>query len=117
MRTREKLTLEEKFALALELIKRERSLDEIRLHYRVSHTTAYKIRNTFLAGGRAALIGERRKARNVEDLEARVSALEALVSGPDGSKADAHEPVPRLKGAAVSVANRGALMREGRVGK
>ena len=60
MRTREKLTLEEKFALALELLKRERSLDEIRLHYRVSHTTAYKIRNTFLQGGRAALSGERR---------------------------------------------------------
>ena len=62
MRTREKLTLEEKFALALELIKRERSLDEIRLHYRVSHTTAYKIRNAFLEGGRAALNGDRKAA-------------------------------------------------------
>src|SRR5574337_1994910 len=75
MRTREKLTLEEKFALALELIKRERSLDEIRMHYRVSHTTAYKIRNMFLEGGRAALIGERR-SRPAQDLEARVSVLE-----------------------------------------
>ena len=78
MRTREKLTLEEKFALALELIKRERSLDEIRVHFRVSHTTAYKIRNAFLEGGRAALIGER-KSRPTLDLEARVSALEAVL--------------------------------------
>jgi len=77
MRTREKLTLEEKFALALELIKRERCLDEIRLHYRVSHTTAYKIRNAFLEGGRAALSGEWR-ARNTRDLEARIQALEDL---------------------------------------
>lgn len=78
MRTREKLTLEEKFALALELLKRERSLDEIRLHYRVSHTTAYKIRNAFLEGGRAAL-GRERDHKHVNNLEARISALEALV--------------------------------------
>ncbi len=78
MRMREKLTPEEKIALALELLKRERSLDEIRSHYRVSHTTAYKIRNAFLDGGRAALSRER-DHRNVNDLEARVSALEALV--------------------------------------
>lgn len=31
MRTREKLTLEEKFALALALIKRDQTLEEIRL--------------------------------------------------------------------------------------
>jgi hypothetical protein len=80
MRPREKLTLEEKFALALELIKRERSLDEIRLHYRVSHTTAYKIRNAFLEGGRAALNGER-KQRHDLDIEARVRVLETLVGG------------------------------------
>src|SRR5512140_1663311 len=78
MRTREKLTLEEKFALALELIKREHSLDEIRLHYRVSHTTAYKIRNAFLEGGRAALNGDR-KQRHDLDIEARIRALETLV--------------------------------------
>lgn len=78
MRTRGKLTLEEKFALALELLKRERSLEEIRSHYRVSHTTAYKIRNTFLNGGRAALSRERDHKQAV-DLEARVTALEALV--------------------------------------
>lgn len=79
MRMREKLTLEEKVSLALELIKRERSLEEIRTHYRVSHTTAYKIRNAFLDGGRAALIGER-ASRYARDLEARVRALEVLVA-------------------------------------
>ena len=114
MRMREKLTLEEKFALALELIKRERSLDEIRLHYRVSHTTAYKIRNTFLAGGRAALVGER-KTRNVQDLEARVTALEVLMT--NGAGDGARQPVSRLKRAAVSVAGRRELVREGRAGK
>ena len=79
MRTREKLTLEEKVALAIELLKHERSLDEIRAYYRVSHTTAYKIRNLFLAGGRAALSGER-VHRKEQDLEARVEALEELVT-------------------------------------
>lgn len=74
MRLREKLTVEEKVAIALELIKRERSLDEIRVHYRVSHTTAYKLRNLFLEGGRRALSrGEYGEGR---DLEARVRAIE-----------------------------------------
>jgi hypothetical protein len=73
MRLREKLTVEEKVAIALELIKRERSLDEIREHYRVSHTTAYKLRNLFLDGGRRAL---GRHERSEPDLEARVRALE-----------------------------------------
>ena len=59
MRKREKLTPEERFALALELVKRERSFEEICLHYQVSHTTAYKIRNAFLDGGRRALAGAR----------------------------------------------------------
>jgi hypothetical protein len=86
MRTREKLTLEEKFALALALIKRRQSLDEIRVQYRISHTTAYKIRNAFLEGGRAALSGER-KLSHATDLEARVSALEALLGeGGRGSR-------------------------------
>jgi hypothetical protein len=75
MRTREKLTLEQKFSLALELIKRERTLEEIRRHYRVSHTTAYKIRKAFLDGGRAALEAERQRRPRL-DLEARVAALE-----------------------------------------
>lgn len=113
MRTREKLTLEEKFALALELIKRERSLDEIRLHYRVSHTTAYKIRNTFLEGGRAALIGER-KARHAQDIEARVSALEALLTRTNGD--GGNKPLARLKTAAA-VAEDDGISRERRLGK
>lgn len=74
MRLREKLTVEEKVAIALELIKRERSLDEIREHYRVSHTTAYKLRNAFLEGGRRAL--SRGDRHDPYELEARVRAIE-----------------------------------------
>jgi transposase-like protein len=80
MRPREKLTAEEKVALALELIKRERSLEEISEHYRVSHTTAYKIRNQFLEGGRRALNGLAERRVDAE-LEARVRALEEFVTG------------------------------------
>ena len=69
MRKREKLTPEERFALALDLVKRERSLEEICLHYQVSHTTAYKIRNAFLDGGRRALAGARgRETQRKHDL-------------------------------------------------
>ena len=113
MRTREKLTVEEKFALALELIKRARSLDEIRLHYRVSHTTAYKIRNTFLDGGRAALSGER-KARQREELEARVCALESLFNIADENGGRARRPLARPKRAPL---DGGGLVREQRAGK
>jgi hypothetical protein len=113
MRTREKLTVEEKFALALELIKRARSLDEIRLHYRVSHTTAYKIRNTFLEGGRAALNGER-KARQREDLEARVTALESLFDHAGENGGRARQPLARPKRAPL---DGGGLVREQRAGK
>ncbi len=81
MRSREKLTLEEKVALALDLLKRERSLDEIRSYYRVSHTTAYKVRNTFLEGGKAALLNDRGQPRRGGDaLEERVRALENMVN-------------------------------------
>jgi hypothetical protein len=59
MRKREKLTPEERFALALDLIKAAHSFAEVCAHYQVSHTTAYKIRNAFLEGGRRALIGAR----------------------------------------------------------
>ncbi len=111
MRTREKLTLEEKFSLALELIKRERSLDEIRLHYRVSHTTAYKIRNTFLEGGRTALGGERR-IRN-GDLEARVSALEAMFG--NGRSDVLRKPMTGLKSTVIDRDD--GLAREQRAGK
>jgi hypothetical protein len=108
MRPREKLTLEEKFALALELIKRERSLEEIRLHYRVSHTTAYKIRNAFLEGGRAALNGER-KHRHDLDIEARIRALEALVG--NGYEVLDRKGVGRAKGRGVDVGSRAGLLQ------
>ena len=81
MRPREKLTVEEKVSIALELIKRERSLDEIREHYRVSHTTAYKLRNQFLEGGRRALSGV--DQRNDDGLEARVRAIEERLARDD----------------------------------
>jgi transposase len=72
------LTVEEKVSIALDLIKRTRSLDQIREMYRVSHTTAYKIRNQFLEGGRRALgLGGPRRNGN---LEARVRALEERLS-------------------------------------
>ena len=67
MRKREKLTPEERFALALDLIKREHSFAEVCAHYQVSHTTAYKIRNAFLDGGRRALAGARAREAT-EDL-------------------------------------------------
>jgi hypothetical protein len=89
---REKLTVEEKFALALELIKRERTLEEIRRHYRVSHTTAYKIRKMFLDGGRAALEAERHR-RPRTDLEARVAALEDRLDG-NGQAHDGNGRMP-----------------------
>ena len=114
MRTREKLTLEEKFALALELIKRERSLDEIRLHYRVSHTTAYKIRNAFLDGGRAALNGDR-KQRHDLDIEARVQALETLVR--NGSTTLERKVVGRVKAPGMNAGNGAELLQTRRVGK
>jgi len=67
MRKREKLTPEERFALALDLIKREHSFAEVCAHYQVSHNTAYKIRNAFLDGGRRALAGARAREAS-EDL-------------------------------------------------
>lgn len=74
MRAREKLTTEEKVALALDILKRARPLQEICAYYQVSHTTAYNIRNSFLEGGRRALAGERdtsNRLRNLEDAVAR----------------------------------------------
>lgn len=64
MRKREKLTPEERVALALALIKRERSFAEVCALYQVSHTTAYKIRNAFLEGGRRALAGARDRGQD-----------------------------------------------------
>lgn len=80
MRAREKLTNEEKVALALDILKRARPLHEICAYYQVSHTTAYNIRNTFLEGGRRALAGENGNAtdhrlRNLETVVARHAAM------------------------------------------
>ncbi len=103
MRGREKLTPEEKVALALDLIKRSRSLDEIRRHYRVSHTTAYKVRNAFLEGGRAALLGDARR-RSQQSLEERVRAIEealrAHLVGP-AARSSRRPPVGRNGGRRV----------------
>ena len=78
MRAREKLTSEEKVALALDVLKRARPLHEICAYYQVSHTTAYNIRNTFLEGGRRALAGEsdtNHRLRNLETVVARHAAM------------------------------------------
>ena len=102
MRSREKLTLEEKVALALDLIKRERTLEEIRTYYRVSHTTAYKVRNMFLEGGRAALSREQPERRG-HNLEERVRALEHLL------RADADGRAGQPPRAARSLHGNGAV--------
>jgi transposase-like protein len=79
MRAREKLTNEEKVALALDVLKRARPLHEICAYYQVSHTTAYNIRNTFLEGGRRALAGESdttdHRLRTLETAVARHAAM------------------------------------------
>jgi transposase-like protein len=78
MRKREKLTPEERFALALDLIKREHSFADVCSHYHVSHTTAYKIRNAFLEGGRRALAGARaREAVEIIQEDASITSEEA----------------------------------------
>jgi hypothetical protein len=97
MRPREKLTVEEKVSIALELIKRERSLDEIREHYRVSHTTAYKLRNQFLEGGRRALSGG--DHRHDEELEARVKAIEDRLARDDTGSFEEERSSRRGRGA------------------
>ncbi len=85
MRKREKLTPEERFALALALVKREQSLGEICLHYQVSHTTAYKLRNAFLDGARKALAAVGRSGDGRDDAGV---ALEGAAPGArDGKQA------------------------------
>ncbi|MBI3770105.1 MAG: hypothetical protein HY271_16655 [Deltaproteobacteria bacterium] len=85
MRKREKLTPEERFALALALVKREQSLGEICLYYQVSHTTAYKLRNAFLDGARKALATIGRSADVREDAGAPRDG--GIASGPGGKHA------------------------------
>jgi transposase-like protein len=81
MRRREKLTPEERVALALDLLKRDRSLEQVCAHYNVSHTTAYKIRNAFLEGGRRAVAGARARAA----ADAGADAMMADGDGWDGA--------------------------------
>jgi transposase-like protein len=78
MRKREKLTPEERFALALDLIKREHSFAEVCSHFNVSHTTAYKIRNAFLEGGRRALAGARGREVTVEPMDEETPPRSAI---------------------------------------
>ena len=85
MRKREKLTPEERFALALALVKREQSLGEICLHYQVSHTTAYKLRNAFLDGARKALAAVGRSAEARDDESASLDVDEP--TGAPGKQA------------------------------
>jgi hypothetical protein len=79
MRAREKLTTEEKVALALDILKRARPLQEICEYYQVSHTTAYNIRNAFLEGGRRALAGDRDTADRIRNLEIVVARYADLI--------------------------------------
>jgi transposase-like protein len=81
MRKREKLTPEERFALALALIKREQSLGDICLHYQVSHTTAYKLRNAFLDGARKALAAVGRSGEGREEVAAGLGEDRATANG------------------------------------
>jgi transposase-like protein len=81
MRKREKLTPEERFALALALVKREQSLGDICLHYQVSHTTAYKLRNAFLDGARKALAAVGRSTEGREEAAARLDGEDAAANG------------------------------------
>lgn len=92
MRAREKLTVEEKVSIALDLIKRDRSLEEIQEYYRVSHTTAYKIRNAFIDGGRRALGGVDNEGA---DLEARVRALEERLDASSSRRRGGNRKGPR----------------------
>jgi transposase-like protein len=83
MRARGKLTPEEQLSLALELLRGQRPFHEVCAHYSVSHTTAYKIRNRFLEGGRTALTAApvRRRERS---LETRLRHVENAVFGRRG---------------------------------
>ena len=105
MKRREKLTGEQRVALALDLIKGESTLAQVCARYNVSHTTAYNIRNAFLRGGREAVMG--RRTRMMEALWDRVARLErALGTQPpqgasDGGKEGAEDLPPRLVGAIV----------------
>ena len=75
MPAKPKLSLEEKVALAMEIIRRARPAREICAAYGVSHTTAYEIREAFVRGGREWL----RMQRPEHNFEERLRKLERLL--------------------------------------
>jgi len=75
MPARPKLSLEEKVALAMDIIRRARPAREICRAYGVRHTTAYEIREAFVRGGREWLRLQPPERR----LEERLRKLEKLV--------------------------------------
>jgi transposase-like protein len=75
MPARPKLSLEEKVALALDIIRRARPAREICRAYGVSHTTAYEIREAFVQGGREWLRLQRPERRIEERLRQLERAL------------------------------------------
>jgi len=89
MPAKPKLTLEEKVALAIEIIRRVRPAREICAAYGVSHTTAYEIREAFVRGGTESL-----RMQNPEHrVERRLRKLERLLLRSIGSvpaEGDAH---------------------------
>lgn len=90
MKRREKLTGEQRVALALDLIRGDSTLAQVCARYKVSHTTAYKIRKAFLRGGREAVMG--RKAGMIDVLWDRVARLErALGARSSGDAPDSRE--------------------------
>lgn len=93
MRARRKLTPEEKVALALDLLRESRSVQEICDYYQVSHTTAYSVRNAFVEGGRRALAGDEPTLERLRHLELLVAHHERLISASGGiSNGGAREP-------------------------
>jgi uncharacterized protein (DUF1786 family) len=75
MPARPKLSLDEKVALAIEIIRRARPAREICAEFGVSHTTAYEIREAFVRGGREHL----RMQPPEHKFEDRLRRLERLV--------------------------------------
>jgi hypothetical protein len=75
MPARPKLSLDQKVALAIEILRRARPTREICAEYGVSHTTAYEIREAFLRGGREYLQMQPPEHR----FEERLRRLERLV--------------------------------------
>jgi hypothetical protein len=75
MPAKPKLSLDEKVALAMEIIRRARPAREICAAYGVSHTTAYEIREAFVRGGTEWL----RMQRPEHKIEERLNKLERLL--------------------------------------